>query len=215
MRLLFATSNPGKLREVREIAGPLLGPSDALFGLADLGLPAPDEPFATFHENAAEKASACARRSALWTLADDSGLCVDALGGRPGVHSARYAPTDEERRARLLRELAAADHPDRSAHFFCAVALCSPDARRLFRAEGRVDGAIASAPRGDGGFGYDPLFLPAGAGGRTLAELGAQEKNRLSHRGRALEALRPLLLRLLRDGDLPAAAAPDPAAPRR
>ncbi len=105
---------------------------------------------------------------------------------------------------KLLDHLLTIPAARRTAHFFCAVALASPDGRRLYRAEGRVDGRIADAPRGANGFGYDPLFLPDEAPGRTLAELEAAEKNRLSHRGRALERLRPLLDRLSREGDLPA-----------
>ncbi|MFL5419811.1 MAG: non-canonical purine NTP pyrophosphatase, partial [Myxococcales bacterium] len=138
------------------------------------------------------KARAAATGAGTWALGDDSGLCVDALGGAPGLHSARYASTDEARRARLLRELAAVPAERRGAHFFCAAALCAPDGR-IFRAEGRVYGAIAFAPRGTNGFGYDPLFLPAETPGLTLAELPSTEKNRLSHRGRAVVALRPVL----------------------
>jgi len=199
VKLLVATGNPGKLVEVREILG---GMDFELVSLAELGLDAPEEPFATFHENAAAKATACAPRASLWTLADDSGLCVDALDGGPGVRSARFADTDEARRRKLLEHLRGVPAARRGAHFFCAVALSSPDGRRIYRAEGRVDGRIAEAPRGTNGFGYDPLFLPDETPGKTLAELGSAEKNRLSHRGRALERLRPLLLRLARDGDL-------------
>jgi XTP/dITP diphosphohydrolase len=197
--LLVASTNPGKLVEVREI---LAGLGFDLVSLADLQLPAPDETGATFEENAAQKASACATWSNLWTLGDDSGLCVDALSGAPGVFSARYAPTEEERRAKLLRNLAAVPDPKRGAHFFCAVALSSPDGKRLFRAEGRVEGGIAWTARGSNGFGYDPLFVPAETPGKTLAELSSAEKNRLSHRGRALERLRPLLEKLQRAGGL-------------
>lgn len=199
MKLLVATGNPGKLSEVREILGAL---DLELVSLAELGLDAPDEPFASFHENAAAKATACAPRASLWTLADDSGLCVDALRGGPGVRSARFADTDEARRRKLLDHLHAVPAARREAHFFCAVALSSPDGARVFRAEGRVDGRIAESPRGKNGFGYDPLFLPDETPGRTLAELESGEKNRLSHRGRALQNLRPLLVRLARDGDL-------------
>ncbi len=202
MKLLVATSNAGKLGEVRDILSPLLGEEHQLVSLLDLALPAPDEPYATFHENAAQKASASAQASGLWTLGDDSGLCVDALSGGPGVYSARYAPTDEERRTRLLRALNAVPVGRRGAHFVCAVALAAPDGRRLFRAEGRVNGSIAQGPRGMGGFGYDPLFLPDEAPGRTLAELSSAEKHQLSHRGRALERLKPLLRKLLEAGDL-------------
>ncbi len=201
MKLLVATGNQGKLAEVREI---LAGTDLQLVSLAELDLSAPDEPFDTFQENAAAKASACAGGAGLWTLADDSGLCVDALGGGPGVRSARFAETDEARRRKLLEHLRDVPEPRRGAHFFCAAALASPDARRIYPAEGRVEGRIAQAARGTNGFGYDPLFLPDEAPGRTLAELNSAQKNRISHRGRALEGLRPLLTRLSREGDLPA-----------
>ena len=199
MKLLVATSNEGKLVEIRQI---LAGFPLELVSLRDAGLPAPDETGETFHDNAAQKATTCARHSGLWTLADDSGLCVDALDGAPGVHSARYAPTDGERRSRLLAALEGIPQPRRGAHFFCAVALSTPDGGRVLRTEGRVDGSIALAPRGSHGFGYDPLFLPAETPGKTLAELGSEEKNRLSHRGRALQELRPLLERLARGGSV-------------
>jgi len=199
MKLLVATSNQGKLKEVREI---LAGLPLELVSLKDLGLPALPETGNTFHDNAAEKATTSARRSGLWTLADDSGLCVDALGGAPGLHSARYAPTEEARRTKLLAALKEVPVGRRGAHFEAAVALSDPEGKRVFFAEGRVDGAIALAPRGTLGFGYDPLFLPAETPGRMLAELGPEEKNRLSHRGRALEQLRPILVRLARDGTL-------------
>ena len=199
MKLLVATGNRGKLSEVREI---LADVDLELVSLADLGIEAPEEPFTTFHENAAAKATACAPRARLWTLADDSGLCVDALRGGPGVRSARFADTDDARRRKLLDHLHGVPAALRGAHFFCAVVLCAPDGRRLFPAEGRVDGRIAESPRGSNGFGYDPLFLPDETPGRTLAELASAEKNRLSHRGRALEKLRPQLEQLAREGDL-------------
>jgi len=197
VKLLVATTNPGKLREIREIIGEL--PLEML-SLEDVALPPPDENGVTFHDNAAAKAIECAAQSGLWTLGDDSGLCVDALGGAPGVRSARYADADEARRAKLLQALSGLPESRRGAHFFCAVALAAPDGRRIFRAEGRVDGRIAEQARGTNGFGYDPLFLPAETAGKTLAELESAEKNRLSHRGRALERLRPLLVRLAQDG---------------
>jgi XTP/dITP diphosphohydrolase len=199
VKLLVATSNKGKLGEVQEILAPL---GFELLSLADVALPPPDEDGVTFQDNAAQKAGECAAQSGLWTLADDSGLCVDALGGAPGVRSARYAPTDAERRRKLLDALKAVPTGRRGAHFFCAVALCAPDGRRLFRAEGRVDGSIGAAEKGANGFGYDPLFLPSESPGRTLAELESAEKNALSHRGRALARLRPLLERLSQDGAL-------------
>ena len=196
MKLLVATSNPGKLVEIREI---LAGIDLALVTLQDVRLPPPEETAGTFEGNAAQKAVTCARRSGLWTLADDSGLCVDALDGGPGVLSARYAPTDAERRAKLLAVLRDVPAGKRGAHFFCAAALSDPSGERLARAEGRVDGSIGFGERGSNGFGYDPLFLPAEIPGKTLAELASEEKNRLSHRGRALLALRPALARLARE----------------
>jgi XTP/dITP diphosphohydrolase len=199
VKLLVATSNPGKLVEIREI---LAGVPLELASLADLGLPAPEETGDTFRDNAAQKATTCARASGLWTLADDSGLCVDALGGAPGLRSARYAPTDAERRAKLLAALRDVPEGRRGAHFFCAVALSEPQGACVAHEDGRVDGSIAAAPRGTNGFGYDPLFLPAETPGNTLAELGAEEKNQLSHRGRALRRMLPQLARLARDGGL-------------
>jgi XTP/dITP diphosphohydrolase len=199
VKLLLATSNEGKLAELRELLAPL---GFELLSLADAALPPPDETGVTFHDNAAAKATECAAQSGMWTLADDSGLCIDALAGGPGVRSARYAATDEARRAKLLGALEAVPEARRGAHFFCAVALSAPGGRQMYRAEGRVEGRIARAARGEKGFGYDPVFLPAETPGRTLAELDPPEKNRLSHRGRALERLRPLLERLARDGAL-------------
>ncbi len=199
MKLLVATSNEGKLSEVREI---LAGLEFELLSLKDVALPPPDETGATFEENAALKATECAAQSGLWTLADDSGLCVDALGGAPGVRSARYAPTDAERRQKLLKALQGVPRARRGAHFFCAVALSAPGGRQIYRAEGRVDGAIGNEERGTNGFGYDPIFLPEETPGKTLAELSSAAKNALSHRGRALARLRPVLERLARDGAL-------------
>ena len=195
MKLLVATSNPGKLVEIREI---LAGVPLELLTLEDARLPPPEETAGTFAGNAEQKAVTCARHSGLWTLADDSGLCVDALGGGPGVLSARYAATDELRRARLLSALEGVPAGRREAHFFCAAALSDPSGSRVTHATGRVDGSIAFAARGTNGFGYDPLFLPSEVPGKTLAELASEEKNRLSHRGRALRALLPALDRLAR-----------------
>jgi len=194
MILVVATGNPGKLVELREL---LAGLDLELRSLADLGLPSPEETGSTFAENAELKARAAAEAARAWALGDDSGLCVDALSGGPGLHSARYAATDEARRARLLDALSGLAPERRGAHFFCAAALCAPDGR-IFRAEGRVYGSIATAARGTNGFGYDPIFLPDETPGRTLAELPSAEKNRLSHRGRALEGLRPALEALVR-----------------
>jgi XTP/dITP diphosphohydrolase len=199
VKLLVATSNRGKMVEIREI---LAGLAFELLTLEDAGLDPPEETTGTFHGNAEQKAVTCARQAGLWTLADDSGLCVDTLGGAPGVHSARYADTDEKRRTKLLAALAAVPLQERGAHFFCAAALSAPAGKPVVHAEGRVDGRIALQGRGTNGFGYDPLFLPAETPGKTLAELASDAKNALSHRGRALRALRPSLELLARTGSL-------------
>lgn len=186
MKLLVATRNPGKLREIRAI---FRLPGVELTGADECpGLPAEiDENAPTFEGNALAKARACCAATGLWTLADDSGLEVTALGGAPGVRSARYAGTPCDHAAnnrRLLRELAGT--PDRRARFRCVLALCAPDGRHWL-AEGRCEGTIAETPQGDGGFGYDPLFIPEGCR-RTFAAMAPEEKNRLSHRSRALAA---------------------------
>jgi XTP/dITP diphosphohydrolase len=190
-RLLVGSANPGKLREYSEILSgldlELLAPTDL-----DPVPPEPAEDAASFAENAASKARAYARASGLQTIADDSGLEVYALRGAPGVRSRRFFGEDAspgERNARLLALLEGVR--DRSARFVCVTALASPDGRiELF--DGEVHGEIAEAPRGDGGFGYDPVFVIA-SDGRTMAELSAEEKHRISHRGLAGAKLRARL----------------------
>ena len=190
-RFLLGSTNPGKLREYREIlAGldlELVAPSDL-----DPVPPEPDEDAHTFAENASAKARAYARVSGLETIADDSGLEVYALRGAPGVRSRRFFGEDAspgERNAKLLALLDGV--PDRSARFVCVTAHASPDGRvELF--EGEVHGEIAESPRGDAGFGYDPVFVIAGDG-RTMAELPSEEKHRVSHRGLAGAKLRARL----------------------
>ena len=182
--LIVATHNKNKLREIGQIL-----PGWEISG-EDAGV---EETGATFAENALIKARAvAARHPGAWVLADDSGLVVDALGGAPGVRSARYAGRDGDtpaNNALLLKNLA--DVADRRAHFACAIALIAPDGTvRHF--EGRCDGHIAESPSGAGGFGYDPLFIPDGHD-RSFAELAPAEKNAISHRGRALAALRAAL----------------------
>ncbi len=191
-RLVFATTNRGKLREVAEILAP---DGVTVVGIADV---APGwsivEDGATFAENARLKAHDLARRTGLPALGDDSGLEVDALGGRPGVRSARYAgdhATDAENTALLLRELETVPDGARGAAFRCALALAWPDGT-LLEAAGRCAGWIARAPRGAGGFGYDPVFVDPESG-RTFGELPAETKNAFSHRRRALDALRAQL----------------------
>ncbi|HBA61386.1 MAG TPA: non-canonical purine NTP pyrophosphatase, RdgB/HAM1 family [Elusimicrobia bacterium] len=190
--LIIATFNPHKVVEIKEL---LPGLSLELKCLAELpgAVPAPENGD-TFEANAVEKASAAAAFSGCWALADDSGLEVDALGGAPGVRSARYAGEGRsaaDNNARLLEELSAVPDGARAARFVCAVALVSPGGGAVVK-RGTLEGVITRAPRGAGGFGYDPLF-EAQKTGLTLAELSSSEKNLLSHRGAALRALLPEL----------------------
>lgn len=183
--LVVATRNAGKLREIRHL---LEGAGIAVLGLdAFPEVPEIEEDGDTFAANATKKAETVARLTGCPCLADDSGLAVEALDGEPGVHSARYAGTqgdDAANNARLLRALAGVPDNRRRAAFRCVMALARPG-RPTAYFEGRVDGTILRAPRGDGGFGYDPLFLVAG-GELTMAELPLDQKNRISHRGQAL-----------------------------
>lgn len=197
VKLLVATHNPGKVREYRALLEGL--PVELTWpGELGLGLQV-EESGSTFEENARLKALAYARASGLWTLADDSGLEVEALGGAPGVRSARYAgpsASDADRYRLLLEQMAAVPEGHRQARFRCVVALASPGGQ-VWTAEGKVEGVIAWEPRGRNGFGYDPVFYLPDLG-CTMAELPPEEKNRLSHRARAVEAIRPLLARLAR-----------------
>jgi XTP/dITP diphosphohydrolase len=197
MKIVLATSNPGKLDELRQLL-----PSHAeVVSLADVGLESPAETGATFEENALLKARAAIAAGDM-ALADDSGLEVDALDGRPGVHSARYAgePGDDARNnTKLLAELSGKPGVDRSARFRSVVALVTAAGREIV-VEGTIEGCIVNTARGSNGFGYDALFeiSDPGAGqfnGRTLAELSIDEKNRVSHRARAYRALLRMLER--------------------
>lgn len=194
MRLLFATTNQGK---VEELAG-MVGPGVQVCSLRDVpGYPEVVEDGETFEANARKKAEAAYRATGLAALADDSGLCVDALGGRPGVHSNRYAPgTDRDRCVKLLAELEGVPDERRTAAFVCALALRLPDGRMVVE-HGRCEGRIGHGMRGTNGFGYDPLFVLAS--GATMAELTREEKAAISHRGRAFERMRPHLAALGRD----------------
>jgi XTP/dITP diphosphohydrolase len=197
-RLVVATRNPGKVREIGEILGD--APGWEVVGLEDLGIPeSPDEDaveaFETFEENALAKARYFAGKTGELCLADDSGLCVDALDGAPGVRSRRFAAADAARgegqdqaNNRYLLTLLA-DVPDdrRTAHYVCAAAAAWPDGRELVRT-GTCDGVILRQARGAGGFGYDPLFLVDGEA-QTFGELPPERKNALSHRGRAVRTL--------------------------
>jgi XTP/dITP diphosphohydrolase len=198
--LVMASRNQGKLREMRQILADL---DLELLGLDDFpGLPEIPEVGASFAANAATKAREVARLTQLPALADDSGLEVEALAGRPGIYSARYAqdrtapraPTDADNWRKLLDELANVPWEQRQARFVCEIALALPDGR-LAAARGECAGHIALAPQGTQGFGYDPVFyLPEY--GATMAQLGPAVKNRLSHRALALAALKEILLAL-------------------
>ena len=194
--IVLGSTNPGKLRELRALLADL--PVE-LRGLGERPeAEPPEETGGTFAENARLKALGLARQLGCWVLADDSGLCVDALDGGPGVHSARYAgddATDEARVAKLLDELADVDGPKRTAAFVCAAVLASPDGV-LLETDGRCDGRIVRHPRGHNGFGYDPVFFYPDFGA-TFAEVSAEAKNSVSHRGRALRALGERLPELL------------------
>jgi XTP/dITP diphosphohydrolase len=194
--VLIATTNQGKLREARAVLADL---PVTIATLADHpSLPQPVEDAPTFEGNAKIKALHYARLTTCWTLADDSGLEVDALGGEPGVHSARYAGAgcdDLANNAKLIRALAGVESKQRTARFRCAVALADGEAI-VATASGSVEGVIVDDPRGSGGFGYDPhFFVPEFD--MTTAEMPPELKNRISHRGRALRGIRPAIERLL------------------
>jgi len=197
--IVLATRNPGKLRELARILGAEEpgGTQVRLAGLDEFpGAPDVPETGATFEENALLKARAIAACTGLPAVADDSGLCVDALGGMPGVLSARWAGKHGDDRANLELVLAqVADVPDArlGARFVCAAALVVPGAAaREWVVTGQVEGRLIRAPRGTGGFGYDPIFLPDGFG-QTTAEMTADAKDAISHRGRAFRALAPFI----------------------
>lgn len=195
MKLVLASNNRGKLAEMREI---LDGLDVELVAQSELGVDDAEETGATFVENALLKARHTARATGLPALGDDSGLCVDALGGAPGLYSARYAGTHGDSGAniaRLLDALHDVGEAQRAAHFHCTIALLrSADDPDPLLAQGRWDGRILAAPRGANGFGYDPVFFDP-ALGKGAAELDPATKNRISHRGRALAQLRALLER--------------------
>jgi XTP/dITP diphosphohydrolase len=189
---VLASANPAKARELREVLAAVGVTLDVVARPEGLPVPAEDAP--DFEGNARLKADAVVAATGEAALADDSGLEVAALGGAPGVHSARYAgpgASDADNVARLLAELdavGAVDPARRMARFRCVLVLRRPDGSEVV-AEGTVEGRIASAPRGAGGFGYDPVFVPEEGDGRTFAEMAPEEKHRISHRGRALRSL--------------------------
>lgn len=201
--LVMATRNAGKVRELQALLADI---GVTLLSLADFPeIPEIPEEGATFAENAASKALAVARLTGRPALADDSGLAVDALGGAPGVFSARYAqevtapapPTDADNWRKLLAAMRDVPPGKRSARFVCEIALALPDGR-LWRAHGECEGVIATSPAGDHGFGYDPVFWVPSFGA-TMAELAPEIKNRISHRAKALAACRDLLASVLEE----------------
>lgn len=190
-KLVIASHNQGKVDEIRKMLKPF---GVEVVSAAELNLPDVEETATTFEGNASLKALEMAKMSGLPCLADDSGLCVDALNGRPGVYSARYAPNRDFDKGmdKLLAELADAleksPQKGRSAHFACCLALAMPEnleSAALFK--GFVDGEIALKKQGNGGFGFDPIFVPKEGDGRTFAQMSHEEKDKISHRGRALE----------------------------
>ena len=205
--LVLATHNPGKLAELQAILAPLVPDLDsqAIISAASLGVPEPVEDGLTFAANAEIKACALMRATGLPAVADDSGLCVDVLGGAPGIFSARWCGRhgDDAGNLRLLlNQISAIADPNRTARFTCAAVLVRPGAADDIVVERSMEGRILRSPRGGGGFGYDPVFVPAaedapGGAGRTTAQMSAREKNAISHRGRAFRALAPALVELL------------------
>ena len=180
-KLVVATGNPGKLKEIQEY---LIGlPWELELKPADINI---EETGTTFIANARLKACGVAKALGKWAIADDSGLMVDALDGAPGIYSARYGKIDEDRINRLLRELG--DTNNRQAKFVCAIAIASPDGKIALETEGVCPGEILTEPRGDGGFGYDPIFYVPSAK-QTFAQMSAATKGKISHRGVAFAQL--------------------------
>ena len=184
--LIFASHNKGKIKEIKELLAPL---NIAVKTSDDIEIPDVEETGTTFAENSLLKSSAIAKITGIACIADDSGLCVDALNGAPGIYSARYAPNRDFDKGmeKLLTEMKESANKSRSAHFSCVISLAYPDGKyEIF--EGRVDGHIAEKKQGNGGFGYDPLFIPDGFD-KSFAELGSEIKNNISHRARAMQKL--------------------------
>jgi XTP/dITP diphosphohydrolase len=197
-RLILATRSAGKITELKAILADAGITHDLVGADAYPDVPDVKETGVTFAENALLKAHALARATGLPAVADDSGLCVDVLGGAPGIFSARWAGTHGDDKANLdllLAQLADIDSPHRGAHFACAAALALPDGTERV-VEGRLLGTLRRSPQGTNGFGYDPILQPEGET-RTCAELSPEEKNAISHRGKAFRALVPVVKELL------------------
>lgn len=189
-KIVVASHNQGKINEIKTMLEPF---HIAVVSAGELDLPDVEETGTTFEENSRLKAETLSKLSGLPCLADDSGLCVHALGNRPGVFSARYAPNRDFAKGMemLLGELAASGSSDRSAHFSCVLALAVPgNETKIF--EGRVDGSITTEPQGTAGFGYDPIFKPEGYS-VTFGNFDGSEKNKISHRGRAFGKFKAFL----------------------
>jgi XTP/dITP diphosphohydrolase len=204
--IVLATGNPHKVVEISEILAAAGGLSGVRLVAASgyAGIDEPEETGSTFAENALLKARYWAKATGQLALADDSGIVVDALGGRPGVHSARYDSTSERRNQKLLAELRDVPPAKRAARFVCVAAIADPQGCGLCE-EGRIEGWITDTPRGTDGFGYDPVFEPAmgsARAGRTLAEYSAAEKNEVSHRGRAFTSLAPRVVEAAKAGQV-------------
>jgi XTP/dITP diphosphohydrolase len=186
-RLILASNNKGKLKEFNELLSTV---GFSVHAQGEYDVPEADEPFHTFVENALQKARHASRLTGLPALADDSGVCVNALGGAPGVYSARFAgepKSDARNNEKMIVELA--KHEDKSAYYYCVLVFVRhPDDPQPVIADGRWNGVMIDTPRGDGGFGYDPYFFIPSLG-KCAAELSADEKNAMSHRGQALRAL--------------------------
>jgi len=199
VKVLIGTRNPAKLSEIKDILGEI--PGIEWVSAEDLNRPEPEEEGKTLEENAIFKAVTYAKRSGLPAIAEDTGLEVEALGGAPGVLSSRFAGKEKNYKANNEKLLALLrGEENRRARFRTVACLALPDGR-FWTSEGILVGTIAEEPRGSGGFGYDPLFIPEGET-RTLAEMGSTEKNAISHRRKALEGLRPLLVTLAQNPDL-------------
>ncbi|MBO6281633.1 MAG: RdgB/HAM1 family non-canonical purine NTP pyrophosphatase [Alphaproteobacteria bacterium] len=192
--LIFASHNAGKIAEITDMLAPL---GIKVKSAADMDLPDVEETGTTFAENSLLKSQTIAKATGLPCIADDSGLCVDALNGAPGVYSARYAPNRDFDKGMdiLLSEMEKSGNSSRKAHFSCVVSLAYPDGEyHLF--EGRVDGQISREKmRGEGGFGYDPLFIPDGYA-CSFAQMSHEDKNRISHRGRAMQKFKEFISNL-------------------
>ncbi len=199
-KILVATTNPGKIAELREMLGGVI----EWVGLGDFpNMPEIEEDGKTFAENARKKAVGYAKQTSLWTIADDSGLVVDALGGLPGVTSARFSGEKEKNRTlldhknmqKVLRLLEGVPKEKRTARFVCCLCLASSE-KMLIETEGRLEGFIAEKEIGENGFGYDPIFFVPRLN-KTVAQLTREEKNAISHRGNAIRKLKPQLDKLL------------------